>query len=206
MRLRLLAAVASFALLAACSSKGGESPADDSSANPPDRATDTNGAAPAPAAPPADPGAPPPSSLGAGGDPDAGTEGGAGTGAGTGTGTGGGAGGGSLCVNGSVKEAEANNTADTANAMPGASGSFCGSLSAAGDVDFVAFTLPANATYLSFGSSFSRGGLSITVTANGKSFKVGETPAFEPGQKYVAKIETSGSVPADYRLEVEIKQ
>ena len=110
-----------------------------------------------------------------------------------------------MCQPTSVHESGSNDTAATANAIPGASGSFCGSLDSATDVDFVTFTLPANATSLGFGDSYSRGGLVIDGTAGGESFTVGGKPAFKPGQKYVLQVHTTGDAPVDYVLTVNIK-
>jgi hypothetical protein len=208
MRLRTLATMAAFATLAACSSKAGDSTAaDDPAPTMPDRSADPNAAAPA-TDPATDPAAPPPS-LGAGTttDADAGSDaggGGSGTGGGGGAGTGGGGGGGasSQCQAGSVKEVESNDSAATANAMPAATGSFCGTLGD-GDVDFVTFTLPADAKYLAFGSSWTNP-IQMEVSVGGQKFDVGQTPAFVAGGQYVIKIHAASK--ADYRLELEIKK
>ncbi len=208
--LSLLCATACALASVACSSPSGETPTEEASPTSPGPITDpvappATEPAPAPATE-ATPSAPPPGSLGSGGA-DGGADGGgggAGTGGGGGAGTGGG--GGSKCVAGSVKEAEANDTPETANALAAATGSFCGSLAKAGDVDHVTFTLPAEAQYLAFGSSFTQGGLSIEISVGGKKFNVGQAPAFVPGGKYVAKISTSGATPVDYRLDLEIKK
>jgi hypothetical protein len=134
---------------------------------------------------------------------DAGTaEGGNGTGNGTGGGTGGGNG--TKCPAGAAVEAEDNDTEAKANAIPAATGSFCGALSTAADVDYVTFTLPADAKSLAFGSSYSKVGVDFEVTVEGKTFLVGETPEVKPGKTYVIKAFTTGSAPVDYRLSVTI--
>jgi hypothetical protein len=196
-------AVVLFASLVACGSKSSAAdPATTDDAN----QTETPGvadgdAAPAPAAaaqqpPPSD--APPPATDG--GAPEADGDAGAAS-----TGTGAPPAPNPQCQAASVHESGSNDTAATANAIPAASGSFCGSLDSASDVDFVTFTLPANATSLGFGLSYSRLGVVIEGTAGGESFMVGGKPAFKPGQKYVLEVHSSGMTPVDYLLTVDIK-
>ncbi len=132
---------------------------------------------------------------------DAGTNEG-GTGGGNGNGNGGGNG--SKCPAGAAVEAEDNDTEAKANAMPAATGTFCGTLSAASDVDHVTFTLPADAKTLAFGSSYSKVGVDFEVAVDGKTFLVGDTPEVKPGKKYVIKAFTVGGAPVDYRLSVTI--
>ena len=134
------------------------------------------------------------------------TDGGTGEGGGTGTGpgTGGGNGPGKLCEASSVKEAEDNNTAAAATAVPAATGSACGQLATKADVDFFKFTLPADTTGFGMGYNFSRAGLKIEVSANGKTFNVGQTPELEPGKEYIVKVSTTGDGPVDYRWSMEI--
>lgn len=101
-------------------------------------------------------------------------------------------------------EAEDNDTTDKANALPAASGSFCGTLATAADVDYATFTLPADATSLAFGSRFTKVGVDFEVTVEDKKFLVGDTPEVKPGKKYVVKAFTTGQGPVDYRLSVTI--
>jgi hypothetical protein len=88
----------------------------------------------------------------------------------------------------------------------GATGSFCGTLSAAGDVDYFSFLLPADAKYLGFSSAYSQQGVSFTLTVAGQTYGAGETPAFKPGALYIVKASTSGSAPVSYRFGLDIKK
>ncbi len=197
-------AVVLFASLVACGSKSSAAdPATTDDAN----QTETPGVADGDAAPAPAPGAaqqPPPSDAPPpatdGGAPEAGDVDGA-----VPTGTGTPPAPNPQCQASSVHESGSNDTAATANAIPAASGSFCGSLDSASDVDFVTFTLPANATSLGFGLSYSRLGVVIEGVAGGESFTVGGKPAFKPGQKYTLEVHTSGMTPVDYLLTVDIK-
>jgi hypothetical protein len=136
-------------------------------------------------------------------------DGGAGDGGGGGGGGGGsdgGGGGGALCIAGSVAETEDNNTPEKANALAGVTGTYCGTLSSAADVDYAAFTLPADAKSISFGSDFSKVGVELDITVGGETFTLGEATIFKPGQRYVVKAYTTGSAPVSYRLSVQIKK
>lgn len=203
--MRLFASVSSLLVLGllACSgaSSSGE-PTEDPAPTLPSRdpSLDPGTPPPAPAPPPAAPALP----AGDGGASEGGGGDGGGGGGGTGGGTGGGAG--SLCVAGSVAEAEPNGTAETANTIPSATGSFCGSLAAAGDVDFFTFVLPADAKYLGFASAFSQQGVGFQLTVAGQSFGAGEAVIFKPGQTYVVKASTNGKAPVSYRFGIEIKK
>lgn len=108
------------------------------------------------------------------------------------------------CAAGATVEAEDNDTEAKANALPAMTGSFCGALSTAADVDYVTFTLPADAKSLAFGSSFSKVGVDFEVSVEGKTFLVGDTPEVKPGKPYVIKAFTTGGAPVDYRLSVTI--
>ena len=104
----------------------------------------------------------------------------------SGGGGGGGGGGGPpnpQCEATSVHESGSNDTEATANAIPAATGTFCGSLDSATDVDVVSFTLPAGTKSLGFGLAFTQLGVVVDGTAGGESFVVGGKPAFKPGQK-----------------------
>jgi hypothetical protein len=109
-----------------------------------------------------------------------------------------------LCAPASVREAVGNDSAATANALPGATSSFCGTLGTAADVDFVTFVLPADAKSLGFGAEYSAQGLAIKGTVAGQTFDVGGSPVIKPGQKYVFEIHTSGSSPVSYRFDVSV--
>ena len=184
----------------ACSSKGGEeaTAADEVTSIP---RTDPAPVAEGPDAAPATPSTPPPAADFDGGD--GGGGGGGGDGGGGGAGTGGGVAN-ALCAASSVHETEANDSEGTANALPNATSSFCGTLGSGADVDFVSFVLPADAKSLGFGAEYSLQGLAIDGTAGGQAFNVGGTPAFKPGQKYVFKIRTTGAAPVNYRFDVTI--
>lgn len=203
----LLATAAAGGGMLACSGSE-EQPAEEAPADPPERATD--GTQPAPLgsnvnstpAPPSDP-APAVAEDGGTGE---GGGGGAGTGPGTGGGDGGGTGGGAgkLCEASSVKEAEDNNAAAKATAVPAKTGSACGQLATKSDVDFFKFTLPADATGFGMGYNYSRQGLKIEVSVDGKTFSIGGTPELIPGKEYVVKVSTTGDGPVDYRWSMEI--
>lgn len=199
MRLLICSAAALVVMASvACGSKGGDE------ATAADEITSIPRTDPAPAA--ADPDAPPaaPSTPAPAADVDGG--GGADGGGGGGGDGGGGGGGGAnpLCAATSVHETEANDSEATANALPNATSSYCGTLSSGTDADFVSFVLPADAKSIGFGAEYSLQGLAIDGTAGGQAFNVGGTPAFKPGQKYVFKIRTTGSAPVNYRFDVTI--
>ena len=123
-------------------------------------------------------------------------------------GSGGGGGGGPInpqCQATSVGESGSNDTPDTANAIPAATGTFCGTLDSATDVDFVSFTLPVGTKSLGFGLAYSQLGVEVEGTAGGETFVVGGKPAFKPGEKYVLKVHSSGTTPVSYLLSVDIK-
>ena len=94
----------------------------------------------------------------------------------------------------------------TATAVPAATGSACGQLATKTDVDFFKFTLPANTTGFGMGLNYSKQGLKIEVTVDGKSFNIGQTPELIPGKEYVVKVSTTGDGPVDYRWNMEIDQ
>jgi hypothetical protein len=110
------------------------------------------------------------------------------------------------CEATSVQESGSNDTEATANAIPAATGTFCGSLDSATDVDVVSFTLPAGTKSLGFGLAYTQLGVVVDGTAGGESFVVGGKPAFKPGQKYVLTVHSSGPTPVSYLLSVDIEQ
>lgn len=202
----LLLATAAMGGMLACSSSEG-APVEEA-APAPERAVDETQPAPlgsntnSAEAPTADPGAAPaPATDGGTGD---GGGGGTGTGPGTGGGTGNGAG--KLCEAASVKETEDNNSQAAATAVPAATGSACGQLATKADVDFFKFTLPADTTGFGMGLNYSRQGLKIEVTVDGKSFEVGQTPELVPGKEYVVKVSTTGDGPVDYRWNMQVEK
>jgi hypothetical protein len=89
-------------------------------------------------------------------------------------------------------EKEGNDTEQTANTMPAVTTSLCGSLSSKTDVDFFKFTLPAETTGFAMGLNYSKAGLKIEVSVDGKKFNVGDTPELIPGKEYVVKVFTTG--------------
>jgi hypothetical protein len=109
----------------------------------------------------------------------------------------------SMCKAGSVAETESNDSAAAANAMPGQTFSFCGSLASATDVDFVTFTLPADTRSFSYGVSFNRNGIDATITAGAQgTFRLNQAVPILPGQKYVVRI--AGAQALGYRFDVNI--
>lgn len=200
----LLLATAATSGMLACSSS--EEAAPEEAAPAPERATDETQPAPlasnvnsaeAPAADPAP--APAPATDGGTGD-------GGGGGTGTGPGTGGGTGAGKLCEAASVKETEDNNSQAAASAVPAQTGSACGQLATKADLDFFKFTLPEGTTGFGMGLNYSRQGLKIEVTVDGKSFEVGQTPELVPGKEYVVKVSTTGDGPVDYRWSMQVEK
>ena len=201
MRLLICSAAALLVMASvACGSKGGDeaTAADEVTSIP---RTDPAPVAQGPDAAPGAPLTPPPTEIVDGG---AGEGGGDGGGGGAGTGGGGGGGANPLCAAASVHETEANDSEGTANALPNATSSFCGTLGSGADVDFVSFVLPADAKSIGFGAEYSLQGLAIDGTAGGQAFNVGGAAAFKPGQKYVFKIHTTGAAAVNYRFDVTI--
>jgi hypothetical protein len=112
---------------------------------------------------------------------------------------------GSLCLSGSIQESEDNGTEATANQMPSESATFCGRISAAGDVDFIKFMLPANATSLSMRQNTTNGAATqIEAFADGEAFSFSGTYPFKPGKPYVLKISSKNGNTFDYRIMVMI--
>jgi hypothetical protein len=105
------------------------------------------------------------------------------------------------CASGGVREAEGNETPETATDL-GASLSFCGSLSAATDVDHLSFILPADAKSFGWDGRFSSAGATITLTAEGVTKSTNETPPWFPGKKYVIRV--SGTAALDYAVTMTI--
>ncbi|MBS2020587.1 MAG: hypothetical protein JST00_47465 [Deltaproteobacteria bacterium] len=144
-----------------------------------------------------------PAESGAGGGGAGGSGGGGGSG-----GAGAGAGGGASAVPSacSVDEKEGNDAEAEANAIGSAAAKFCGALSAAGDVDYATFTLPSDATFLGFASSFTQTGVDFEVSVGDKTFTVGDTPVVTPGAVYVVKAHTKGKTPVSYKLSIDIRR
>ncbi len=111
----------------------------------------------------------------------------------------------SACLADSVAEAEANDTAADANAIPGATGTFCGTISADADVDFVSFTAPATFAGLSFKLSSSQAGANVQIVVDdGAPVTLGQgaVPAVKGG-KYVIRV--AGTAGLAYRLGVTFR-
>jgi hypothetical protein len=81
---------------------------------------------------------------------------------------------------------------------------FCGAISSATDVDNFTFTLPANATGMSWGGSFSAPGVNITITAGGVTSSMNDNPPWFPGQVYVVAV--SAPAPLSYEIAFNITQ
>jgi hypothetical protein len=116
-----------------------------------------------------------------------------------------GGGAGTLCLSGSVQESEDNGTEAAADQMPSESATFCGRISAAGDVDFMKFTLPADARNLSMSQNTTNGAaIQIDAFADGEAFSFSGTYPFKPGKPYVLKISSKNGQTFDYRITVTI--
>jgi hypothetical protein len=96
------------------------------------------------------------------------------------------------CAAGSLTEVEPNDTAATANVIPGATSTFCGRLPSVGDVDYITFTLPANAKTVWFGRAWDKAVIGVEVSVDGGTFTVGSPPIFKPGSTYVMKVWIKG--------------
>lgn len=109
------------------------------------------------------------------------------------------------CLATSVAEIEANDTADTATTVPGATGSFCGTIAEDADVDFFSFTAPANAQGLAFGAAYSKKGATVEVAVDGGAAVQLGTSGLKlvPGGKYVVKV--SGPAALTYRVDLTVK-
>jgi hypothetical protein len=112
---------------------------------------------------------------------------------------------GSLCLSNSVQESEDNGTEGTADQMPGESATFCGRISAAGDVDFMTFTLPSDAKTLQMGQNTTNGAaIQIDAFADGEAFAFNGTYPFKPDKPYVVKVSSKTGQTFDYRITVTI--
>lgn len=84
-------------------------------------------------------------------------------------------------------------------------GKFCGTLPSVGDVDYIAFTLPADAKTISFGESWNKAVIETEVTVDGSTFTVGSTPILKPGYRYVMKVWIKGPGAAtDYSVGIGV--
>ena len=109
----------------------------------------------------------------------------------------------SMCAASSVVETESNDSAATANAIPAQTGTYCGGVSSAADVDFATFTLPADAKGFSYGIAFNRNGVDATITAGAQGpFKLSQAIPVLPGQKYVLRV--AGAQALAYRFSLNI--
>ncbi len=109
------------------------------------------------------------------------------------------------CAADSVAETETNDTPETANGIPGATGTYCGTLGSATDVDVVTFTAPADFKGLSMKLSSTAPGATVTISVNGGApVTLGQAavPAVRNGN-YVVKI--SGAAGIGYRLGLTIR-
>lgn len=113
---------------------------------------------------------------------------------------------GSTCLDTSVAETEANDTPQTANTMPGATGTFCGTIASATDVDVVTFTAPTDFKGLSLKLATSGAGAVVTVSVNGGApvtLAQGTPVPAVFGGVYV--VEISGPANLAYRLALTLK-
>lgn len=113
--------------------------------------------------------------------------------------------GGSLCQAGSIAEAEPNDSVATENRLPSASSTFCGRI-AAGDLDYVTFTLPPSSPTFSFAIHYTTKGAAAVIDGSiddGTTFTLdGSNPPVKPGRTYTLAI--SASAAADYELAIDI--
>lgn len=107
---------------------------------------------------------------------------------------------GTKCVAGSMAEAEPNDAADQASVL-GQPGSVCGQL-AVGDVDFIRFTLPADATTIKLGGVTTQVGYAMTLEVDGQSMPLEGTVPFKPGMDYLVKVTNTGQAELDWRVDV----
>jgi hypothetical protein len=101
-----------------------------------------------------------------------------------------------------MREVEPNDTVADANDMRTRT-SFCGSVPP-GDVDYVSFVLPGDATELAYSVNWSGPGTpAITVTSEGVTTLAGQKPALNPGKAYVFQV-TGGAAKTDYVIALNI--
>ena len=115
---------------------------------------------------------------------------------------------GALCLSNGNPESEDNSVLQSADQIPGQSGTFCGRIESFADIDFVKFNLPQNAQSLHIDILASEGGLEIYVTADGNEFPFPSQTAgdfvFAPGKDYVFRFSSRTGKPIDYRMELTI--
>ena len=108
----------------------------------------------------------------------------------------------SLCAGDSVPESESNDSAALANLMPGQTGSFCGTIGSAVDVDHSTFTLPANVRSMGYGVVFSRPGVDATLSVNGQVFRLNQLIPVIPNGKYTLRV--TGPQGLSYRFKLAV--
>lgn len=118
---------------------------------------------------------------------------------------------GTFCLSTSQTEAEDNSVLDGANNVNNRSGSFCGTIDNAEDIDFLRLQLPANAQSLYMSLVASRTGLRVQLTVDGteEAFPPAAPGGvtFAPGKNYVLRLRAAPEAiaPIDYRLELTIQ-
>ncbi len=112
---------------------------------------------------------------------------------------------GSLCEPGSIEESEPNDTDITADVLPSQTAKYCGRVQP-NDVDYVTFTLPANATTFGIFQSNTSTALKIEGVVDGTTFALdGSNPPFMPGKTYLLKATAPGAgVAVDYSVSISI--
>ncbi len=108
----------------------------------------------------------------------------------------------SLCAGDSVPEAENNDSPALATLMPGQTGSFCGNIGTAVDVDHATFTLPANVRSMGYGVTFSRPGVDATLSVNGQVFRLNQLIPVIPNGKYTLRV--TGPQGLSYRFKLAV--
>jgi hypothetical protein len=95
-----------------------------------------------------------------------------------------------ICTAGSVLESESNDTEGTADAI-NFDHAYCGTIGLAGDVDYLTFTLPADAIGFAWRVSWLGPPPTLAITSEGVTAAGGEDPPFFPGKTYVVKVTRS---------------
>jgi hypothetical protein len=105
------------------------------------------------------------------------------------------------CLPTSVVESESNDTVGTADTMPGGSDTYCGVISSISDVDYVTFTLPADAVAMTY-RYYSPVSLDVAISIDGGPFGYVISP-FSPGKPHVFRI-SGATANTPYRLKLDI--
>jgi hypothetical protein len=112
---------------------------------------------------------------------------------------------GTKCSQFTVQESEVNDDVANADPIPNETGTYCGSITSAGDVDFITFTLPASLSRLRMGYETTNGAaIQVDATADGEAFPFNGTYLIKPSKPYVLKVSSKNGQLFDYLIKVEI--